>query len=339
MTDDQYNADNIKIIEGSPYEMIRNNPAMFVGSTEFFGLINYFVNIYNLCLQPNVSFIDFQETEAGFVIKADSYLNIYEANDLIYPFEEQDAKKIFKWFAAAIITMLSEYIDIKIISNGYLWHLLFKKGKRLTWSKIQSNESPHIILNFQPDAEIFAITKISNANIHHYLNRLRHLYPNVCFSTTIAGQTTTYQSRGIIELFENISQPYQCLHPPILIQTKQDTLHLTLVFAFHSWHQHHLLSFMNKGRVIDGGFHEKGLIKAIKKIIKLLKLQSSMGVIAVMALDYPQARYLGCLHTKIGNPELETMVYDIVIAGIKKWAEAFPEEVSLLQKADGFIFF
>jgi len=150
------------------------------------------------------------------------------------------------------------------------------------------------------------------------LRRLSYLHRGVRFSISFGEEREEYCSeRGIVDLFDAVSAPYQIPHEPIHLVGEDGALQLEAVFAFHSWTEHGLWNFINNGRAVEGGTHVKGLNDALDKIYwkyiraKMPKARRN-GVVGVHSIRYPDAVWEGCIKARIGNPELREMVCDLV---------------------------
>ncbi len=108
-------------------------------------------------------------------------------------------------------------------------------------------------------------------------------------------------------------------------------------FVFQSWSENQIWSFANKGRVPDGGTHEAGMLDAIGQL-EHGQASSSVGILAVLAIEYPQVTFEGCIKARIGNPELRRRVADLVSTGLKRWSQENPDEVEYLKTIERFQF-
>ncbi|MEM7355921.1 MAG: hypothetical protein AAF657_34210 [Acidobacteriota bacterium] len=330
---DDYDAGAIPVITAS--EAARKRPGMFLGSTGFFGLLNYLVAAFNLHLRGQASTIDCEVSEEGFAMRSDAELRVEEfVEGSIFPFERLTGEGVDGF----ILAMFSEFLEVDVTSAGLRRQLRYEAGSRVARRSTRSSDSPAARLRFRPDRSIFTVPSVSQANLHSYLARISHLNPGVTLNLTVANSQCTYNSRGMIDLFFHVAQPFQYLHPPIHIVAQQDELNLDLALAFHSWKRDHVWSFVNKGRTVDGGTHEGGLLAAAKELPAIFGMEATVGILAVMALDYSNVAYEGCIKARVENPELETMVKEMILRGAKTWAAENPAEIEHLRRVEEFQF-
>ncbi len=100
--------------------------------------------------------------------------------------------------------------------------------------------------------------------------------------------------------------PYQLMNTPIHIEASEGRLRLELVFAYHSWTEDWRWCFINNGRAVQGGSHEKGLRDAFGQIHEKLKLRRNPkrgrnGIVALMSVIYPNVVWGGCIKARIGS--------------------------------------
>jgi DNA gyrase/topoisomerase IV subunit B len=130
------------------------------------------------------------------------------------------------------------------------------------------------------------------------------------------------------------------MHEPIQFTAKKDELILECVMAYHSWSENHLWCFINNGRAVDGGTHERGLIDGIKKLKKKLDLpeQVDNGLILVASIRYPNAVWEGCIKSIISNPELKPMVSSLMVSETVQWLKGHPDVYGQIRQLQRFQF-
>lgn len=320
-------------------ENIRKRPGMYVGSTEFFGFINYVVSAFDLMLQHEASWIEI-ELAQNIHLSSDASFPV-QLNDQgeLEPFESIGESKLRHSPDAAIVTALSAEFRLSVCDGQTRTELVCSRGQRESLrQEPASTTAPEISLEFYPDYGIFSVTEASPAVVHSYCRRTAYLHPGVLIRVKTSGEIREYKSAaGIRDFFDGVSTPYQILHKPIHIQETDDDLTVETVFVFQSWSENRIWSFANKGRVADGGTHEAGLLDAIAQVPHG-QASSSVGVLAVLAIEYPHVTFEGCIKARIGNPELRERVAELVSKGFSRWAQENPDEVEHLKTIERFQF-
>lgn len=328
----------------SDIEHVRQRASMYIGNTGFFGLIHYLVYAVNDLLLRNPTHVSLTHKAGSFTLESDVDLMVEEteSGDL-YPFErfrKGDERVGYE----AVVTALSETLDIEATCSGKRWKLKYERGHRCLLEVTEAKQPAGARLCFVPDGSIFTIESISLYNFHSYLKRISFLHPTVRFNLTSDGSTTTYCSRnGIRDMFEAVAAPYQLLHEPIHFRETEGELDLEFIFAFHSWTQDCCWSFINKGRAVEGGTHEEGLVDGLSDLREALKMPDATepyrnGVVGIMSLSYPNVVWEGCIKAKIGEPTLRPAVQKLVASGSLDWLNEHPEVKQQLNDMQTFQF-
>src|SRR5262245_16033851 len=271
-------------------EAVRKRPEMYVGSKALFGFINYLVCPVSLLLaykarRINVIVSDVYQISADVPIKA-------EHSDLgVAPFQRIQPLGEGHGYEGTVLNALSQelYVAISASSSKKEWH--FVRGKLISHKEapVQAGDS-ETILQFTPDSSIFTVLQISPAIFASYFRRLSLLHKGVHFSITAGDAKQEYfAANGIVDMFQHIAAPYQLMLEPIQFVGKKDELILECVMAYHSWSEDHLCCFINNGRAVQGGTHERGIFNGIKRLKKKLDLpeQVDNGLILVASIHYP----------------------------------------------------
>ncbi len=325
-------------------EAIRKRPGMYVGSTTFFGFIQYLVCPFALLLERRLSRIDVTVLDHGFAIDSDVQVEIGQTVEgQITPFEVPEEPGGSDEMAGCVLNALSGSLVIRTAGGGSAHTLTYQRGERIAHATV-ADPGVHTRLEFAPDLTIFTVTSTPLAVFESYLRRLSYLHPRIQFSLTSGGETQTFAAPGgIRDLFDSIVAPYQLVHPPIQIAATDGDLQVELVFAYHSWFENWIWSFINNGRAIEGGTHETGLHKALDQLYRALKLpkkpkRGRNGVIAVMAVIYPGAVWQGCLKQRVDNPELTERVANLVVTAVMAWMADHPEVAEQVRTIERFHF-
>jgi DNA gyrase subunit B len=325
-------------------EAVRKRPSMYLGSTGFFGFINYLVCPVALLLGRDPRRIDVTLTDAGFEVDSDATLDIRQDGDgRIVPFEAIESVDRGHSYEGCVLNALSRTLVVRAAHSGSLHTLTFERGQRMSCT-VSEDGGAFTHLTFAPDDSIFTVTDLSPAIFESYLRRLSYLHRGVRFRLSYAGQTREYVAPGgLRDLFDCVASPYQILNTPIHITGSEGRLRLELVFAYQSWTDNVIWCYVNNGRAVEGGTHEKGLGHALDQVYKDLKLprrskQARNGVVALMSIIYPDVVWEGCLKARIGSPELLDVIPRLVVANVVRWVGSHPEIARQLTQIELFHF-
>lgn len=313
-------------------EHIRLRPAMYIGSTSFFGHIHLLVGVVGECLVREPTKVRIEGgTDGSFVVCSDA------------TFVEEDLVFSTGNVGLATVVALSQTCSLRFRMAETIAERRYTKGEP---QEVQEENLPapqplevgiNARIEFKADREILEASALSIQNLHSYFRRLSFLHAGTKFQVAAGAETVEYHSeRGLADLFDTIIAPYQIHHQPVHISGEQDGLKLELIWAFHSWENDVVISFANKGRVVKGGTHEQGLRLALDHFRSAH--ECSNGIIALLAIEHAEMVYEGCIKEKIGNAAFETMVHQMVIALSEAWLRDHPEDAASMQGLAPFSF-
>lgn len=325
-----------------PLDAIRRRPAMYVGSTAAFGFINYLVCPVALLLAHSAKRVD-ATVKNGFEIRSDALIPIERIEDgRIAPFQQIRQFGMGHSFEATVLTALSEELYVSVQTGSQLEEWQFVKGVLASHRSVETQQGiPGTTLRFKPDHTIFTVTEVPQAAFASYFRRLSFLHEGVRFTLCVGDDKQEYfAENGMAELFTAISAPYQLMHEPIHIVAHEDSLDLQVVMAYHSWKTNHLWCFINNGLAVEGGTHEQGFVKALKRLKRQLHLSEDFnnGVVAVASTRYPRTTWEGCIKARIGNPELKPMVSRLVVSEVVQWLSNHPSVEAQIRQMQTFQF-
>ncbi|WP_169976046.1 hypothetical protein [Tautonia rosea] len=324
-------------------EAIRKRPSMYVGDAGLFGLIHYLVCPVSLLLERHPTRIGIEAGDDGFAVEADVVVPIEDApDDRIAPFEAVPTGEPGRHFEGAILTALSAHLSIEVRSGSRAERLEFRQGTRESRS-VEAIEpaGDRTTLRFAPDPEFFQVTDLDPTVFASFARRNSALHRGVRFTVSAGGTRHEFVSdRGIADLFDAVSAPYQIMHQPIRIASEDGPLTLEAVFAYQSWKDDTLWCFINNGRAVEGGTHEDGVREALRTLSTTLKPPNGLsnGVVGVVSICYPQATFEGCIKARIGNPELRELVRDLFLRESLVWLDTHPEATVRLRQLRTFTF-
>jgi DNA gyrase/topoisomerase IV subunit B len=332
--------------ELSPIESVRKRVSMYIGNTDFIGFLQYLVCPVALLLKNGPTRVAVAVVDGGFVIESDAATTIEPTSggDLV-PFESASKGGPGHGFDGVILAALSERLTVEIRREGWTESLSFRRGVRESHrhEEIDGIGGQTTKLTLQPDLSVFSSTNLSLEVFKSYLRRLSYLHRGVRFSVAVGGETLEYHAeRGIVDLFDCMSASFQILHEPIHFVAEDGELRMEVIFAYQSWTERALHCFINNGRAVEGGTHEKGLGDALNAVhrqyLPTQKRPYGNGVVGVVSIRYPGAVWEGCIKSRIWNPELRGMVKRLFAQGVAEWLQSRPDVAEQLRTIQTFQF-
>jgi len=244
----------------------------------------------------------------------------------------------------SVTNALSEWCEVRVSRDGKIYHQAYERGK--VASKITvtgESKSTGTAVSFKPDAQIFASTDFS---FDVLCNRLRELaFLNKGVEIIIRDERSKKENNfkykgGISEFIEYLNRKKKTLHPKIFyIEKEKDDVQVECALQYNDGYSEDIFSFANNINTIEGGTHLSGfrtaLTRATNQYAKsknqlkdvegnLSGQDLSEGLVAVVSVKIKQPQFEGQTKTKLGNSEVEGIVYSIVYDSLTDFFERNP---------------
>ena len=247
----------------------------------------------------------------------------------------------------SVTNALSEWCHVEVKRDGKVHEQKYKKGKPVSKVEITGKaKETGTTVTFMPDKEIFDTVEFSFETLS---NRLRELaFLNKGIKVVIRDQRAKKEVKehvflyknGISEFIEYINRNKNPLHKKIFYVDKpKDNIEVEVAFQYNDSFSEEVFSFANNINTHEGGTHltgfrtaltrasnqyakSKDLLKGIEGMLSGTDLME--GLAAVVSVKVPQPQFEGQTKTKLGNGEVEGIVYSVVYEGINAFFEENP---------------
>ncbi|MCA9041997.1 MAG: hypothetical protein KDA65_16710 [Planctomycetaceae bacterium] len=331
-------------------ESVRKRPALYVGSTGFWGLIRHLVEAFELMRKAGATWIEFELIPPGdfgqqmeCIVCSNGRLRI-EKNErgCVSPFEDFDVnpdedRATFDLFMhAPVVCGLSASLTVQSQDGEKITTAKFVCGNCESYSQsASSEEGDSLEVRFIPDQTLFEVSSVSIQNLYSYCRRNAAFYPELEYRVKLGDEVRTYKSsNGLQDLFDSFAHPCQTLHLPIRIREQDEDFKVEAIFAMHGWSNNLIQSFANKGFVPEGGPHIEGFLEALQPLYS--QPAAASGVIAVIAIEYIPIGWAGAIKARLINSELREKMKCLVERGLEKWIQENPEEREHLKQVERF---
>lgn len=247
----------------------------------------------------------------------------------------------------SVTNALSEWLEVEVRRDGGIYAQEYKKGKPV--SKVQNTgktKDHGTSVSFMPDKEIFSTIDFSYDVLS---NRLRELaFLNKGIKVSIRDERNKKEIKeniflykgGISEFIEYLNRNKNPLHRKIFyVNRTKDGVEAEVALQYNDSYSEDVFSFANNINTVEGGTHLSGfktaLTRATNQYAKnkdMLKgIEGSLsgtdlteGLTAVVSVKVPQPQFEGQTKTKLGNGEIEGIVYSVVYEGLAAFYEENP---------------
>ena len=247
----------------------------------------------------------------------------------------------------SVTNALSAWCEVEVRRDGKIWHQRYEKGRPVT-KVVEKGKTKErgTAVSFLADKEIFESTEFSFDVLS---NRLRELaYLNKGVRITIRDERIKKEIKehvflfkgGISEFIQYLNRNKNPLHKKIFyVDNTKDDVEVEAAFQYNDSYGEDVFSFANNINTIEGGTHMSGFKTAMTRATNqyaksknLLKdVESGLsgtdlneGLAAVISVKVPRPQFEGQTKTKLGNGEVEGIVYSVIYEALSAFFEENP---------------
>lgn len=293
MKKDDYNADQIQVLEG--LEAVRKRPGMYIGSTSERGL-------HHLVWEIVDNSID--EALAGYcdhieiIIEKDNSITVQDnGRGIPVDIQHKTGKPAVEVImtvlhaggkfgggsykvsgglhgvGASVVNALSSNLDVYVHRDGKIHHVRFERGVKVKGVEVVG-ETDHTgtVIHFTPDKEIF--TESTTFDYEVLTKRVRELaFLNKGLKISIQDKRTDeepvtfHYEGGISSYVEYINRTKEVLHEPFFAEGEDQEITVDVAFQYNDGFASNLYSFANNINTHEGGTHEVGFRTALTRVI------------------------------------------------------------------------
>ncbi len=232
----------------------------------------------------------------------------------------------------SVVNALSEHLSVEVRRDGKAYRQEFSRGMKLGDLKaVGEAKKTGTTITFLPDSEIFDEIRYNFSKLSHRLKELSYLNGGllIILENEAAGITRRFQAKGgIVSFVKELSAPKEPLHPqPIYISGEEGGTAVEIAMHFTGSYDESIFAFANNINTVDGGTHLTGFKSALTKFLndygrekKILRKNDPNlrgedireGLVAIISLKIPEPEFEGQTKTKLGNPEVASLVASII---------------------------
>ena len=290
-----YTADDIHVLQG--LEGVRKRPAMYIGSTNSYGLHHLVWEIVDNAVDEALS---------GFgdkiivTIHKDGSCSVQDegrgipcdinketgrpAVELVFTELHAGGKfnnAVYKsaggmhGVGAAVTNALSTYLDATIYKDGTIYHIKFENGGHITVPlETLGNTKKHgSTVRFKPDPDVFSTVEFKRDIIAGHLKESAFLMKGVRFvliDERTGDNEEFYFENGLVEYVASINANKRPLTPIAYFSDVDEetgiSTEIALQFCLEDYNET-ILSYANNIRTRDGGTHEQGFKMGITRAV------------------------------------------------------------------------
>jgi DNA gyrase subunit B len=262
----------------------------------------------------------------------------------------------------SVVCALSRFMRAEICRGGCVYTQEYAKGipktKVIKSEKCQGSGTNII---FEPDPEIFSVTKFNWNTILDHLRQQAYLTKGV--KIIIADRReeegakikngfrthTFYFEGGLTAYIKHLNRSQKVIHPNIFyVEREKDNMLVEVSLQYTEDIQPLEISFANNIHTGEGGMHSTGFRSALTRALNDYSRKNGFlkgdeanlsgddvrdGLTAVISVKLPEPQFEGQTKAKLGNPEARTIVETVFADAFEEWLEKNPNDAkSILGK-------
>ena len=348
MTETNYDAGNIKVLEG--LEPVRLRPGMYIGSTSEKGLHHLVYEVVDNSVDEALAgrcdyikvtvdennIVSVEDDGSGIPVKEhpqtgkstlETVLTVLHAGGKFDSSAYQFSGGLHG-VGVSVVNALSEYLIAEVKRDGHHYRMTFERGVATSDLEIlgDTNETGTTI-TFKPDSEIFDTTEFDKKTLERRFREMAFLNSGVqiIFEDDRDESSQTFKYDGGVSEFVtylNRSKDAIMTEVPHFVGTQEDT-EIEIAFQYTDSYSENILTFANNIYTPEGGTHLSGFRSALTRSVndyarkyKFIKenednLQGEdvrEGMTAIVSVKIAEPQFEGQTKAKLGNSEVRGAV-------------------------------
>ena len=328
----EYSAGSIQVLEG--LEAVRKRPAMYIGSTDVYGLHHLVYEIVDNSIDEALAgYCDniivtickdnsIEVEDNGRGIPVDPH-PVYKKSALEIVLTKLHAGGKFDnesykvsgglhGVGVSVVNALSSLMSVVVNKNGKKYTQSYKKGIPTADVKvIGESKTTGTIVHFQPDSEIFDTLEYSFDTLSKRLRELAFL--NAGIKITLRdernkGKEMVFQFKGGISSFVEhiIENKVPLSKKPIYFHATKDNIDIEIALSYIDTYTETVYTFANNINTREGGTHLIGFKSALTRVLNdFLKREKMDKKTDQLSGDDVREGLIGIISVKIPNPQFE----------------------------------
>ena len=243
---------------------------------------------------------------------------------------------------------LSEWLEVEVRRDGQVHFQRYQRGVPAAPVKVTGKAKTRgNYTRFLPDAEIFTTLEWSYDRLAKRLRELSFLAGGVKIRLRDERpgrehDETFHHKGGIAEYVAYINENNETLHKPILLRQEREDTSVEVAIQYADRYDDEVYSYVNAIHTSEGGTHVTGFRQALTKVVNEYAFRSGLlkedrksdrrldgsevaeGLRAVISVKLLNPQFEGQTKSKLGNSEVQGLVYSIVYEELQEYFEQTP---------------
>ena len=363
---DDYKADNIKVLEG--LEAVRKRPGMYIGDTAERGLHHLVYEVVDnsidealaghcdniqvtIHIDNSVTVID---NGRGIPVDIHSTEGVSAAEVVLTKLHaggkfDKSSYKVsggLHGVGISVVNALSETLEIEVKRDGRVYQQSYRRGvpqDRL--KEVGKSKERGTKVAFTPDTEIFETVDFSFDILSQRLRELAFLNSGV--KITIEDERSQkkhefFYKGGLLSFVEHLNRAKTVIHPKVVhFVGEKEGVEVEIAMQWNDGYSENVFSFANNINTAEGGTHLIGFKSALTRTVNSYAIEIGQlkkddanlqgedvreGLTAVVSVKVPEPQFEGQTKTKLGNSEVKGIVEALVNEKFSSYLSEHPSD-------------
>jgi len=253
---------------------------------------------------------------------------------------------------ASVVNALSEWMVVTVNRDGKAHFIRFERGETVTPLTVTGpTDKTGTVTTFKPDPEIFSEMDADFDLMTTRYREMAFLNRDVAI-TLIDARVTPHEVKhlhyggGIVSFVEYLNRNKTVLFdPPIYFFAEQDGCFVEVAIQYNDSYSENVYTYANNIATVEGGSHLTGFRSALTKTINdyarkynILKEKDKNlqgedireGMCAIISVKLKHPQFEGQTKTRLGNPEVRTVVESTVNDKLMVYLEENPQTARMV---------
>lgn len=252
----------------------------------------------------------------------------------------------------SVVNALSKELIAEVRLDGKLYRQEYKDGYPVTeLMAVGDTDERGTTIRFLPDEKIFEETEYKYETLEHRLRELAFLNKGIRIvledkRTEEPLKKEFHYTGGLIEFVKYLNKHKNALHSETIYFEKQiNEYNVEISMQYTDAYAENIYSFANNINTTEGGMHLIGFKSALTRVVNdyarknnLLKQKDDNltgedireGLTAVISVKLPEPQYEGQTKTKLGNPQVRSVVESVTAEYVGAFLEENPASAKII---------
>ncbi|MCS7232939.1 MAG: DNA topoisomerase (ATP-hydrolyzing) subunit B [Synergistetes bacterium] len=248
------------------------------------------------------------------------------------------SKKVYKvsgglhGVGVSVVNALSEELEVRVFREGKVFMQRYKRGKAIEELKVVGfSAQTGTEVTFKPDPEIFERGLSFDYDIvSERIREIAFLVPGLKISLKderAGKEETFYEEKGIHSFVKFLCGDKEEIYAPLILSGEKEDVEIEVAFTHVDDVEERIYAFANLIKNVEGGTHLIGFKSALTKVVndlarthEILKAKDPKlswedlkeGIVGVVSIKLPEPQFEGQTKTKLGNPNVRSIVEEVL---------------------------